>query len=90
MSGGDWDYFYYRLQEVAERLIQENTLGNIYERDDEEITVTDPVPERLRFGQHLLKCAAAMRAIEWVDSGDSSTGDVEAIQEVFNEINPSV
>ena len=36
------------------------------------------------FGKHLIKCAAAMKAIEWVDSGDSDhPEDYDAIESVL-------
>ena len=54
MSGGSWDYFYYRLEEVAERLVSEAH------------------PLRKCFGHHLMKCAKALHAVEWSDSGDTA------------------
>ena len=36
---------------------------------------------RRAFGEHLAKCAEAMRVVEWVDSGDStSPADTDAIR----------
>ncbi len=57
MSGGSWDYFCYKLTEVAEQLQQ------------------DKDALRRAFGDHLVKCADAMHAIEWVDSGDFGRDD---------------
>lgn len=68
VSGGSWDYFYCRLEEVADRLIEE------------------PGIERKAFGRHLRKCAAALKAIEWVDSCDSSSPhDTDAIRKAIGE-----
>jgi hypothetical protein len=43
-------------------------------------------PERVAFGKHLKIVSKAMKAIEWVDSGDcSSPHDTDAIEEVIGE-----
>ncbi len=71
MSGGSWDYFYSRLEEVAARLQGERE------------------PIRVAFGKHLQKCADALHAIEWVDSGDSGEGgEVAAINAALGKNTP--
>ncbi len=68
MSGGSWDYFYHRLDEIADRV------------------KSDACPVRRAFGDHLAKCATALREIEWVDSGDTSPGDeFAAIRDVLGD-----
>ena len=57
MSGGSWDYFTYKMDDVANRL-----------KEDKE-------PLRRAFGEHMRLCAEAVRAVEWVDSGDWGDGD---------------
>jgi hypothetical protein len=45
-------------------------------------------PLREAFRQHLIKVAAALKAIEWVDSGDCGEGDEdEPIAEVLGSTN---
>lgn len=63
MSGGSWDYFYSKLEDVAVRLKCEDT------------------PLRRAFGTHLIACSAALKAIEWSDSGDTEMGSDEALIE---------
>jgi len=51
----------------------------LWECDFDETT-----PLRVAFSRHLLKVAAALKAIEWVDSGDWGPGDEdEPIAEVL-------
>lgn len=60
MSGGSWDYFCYKCDDVADRLRSSR----------------DPI--RRAFGAHMAKVAAAMKAIEWHDSRDTSdSGEAE-------------
>lgn len=73
MSGGSWDYFYSRLEDVATRMQCES----------------DPI--RKAFGSHLQKCADALRAVEWVDSCDTSPGDeIEPIKAVLGADGPAL
>ncbi len=44
----------------------------------DDMLARNPTPERRAFAKHLRKVALAMRAIEWVDSGDSAPGDENA------------
>ncbi len=41
----------------------------------EEARFVESTPERKAFRAHLIKVAAALKAIEWVDSGDTAEGD---------------
>ena len=55
----------------------------LWECDFEETT-----PMRVAFSRHLLKVAVALKAIEWVDSGDRGPGDEdEPIAEVLGSTN---
>ena len=68
MSGGSWDYFCFRMDDVADRLCGEKE------------------PLRRAFGEHMRKCAAAMKAIEWYDSGDWGPDDAaKAMNDVFGD-----
>lgn len=79
MSGGSWDYAGLKVMECSEALLEDRTLG------DEALSLTDDQRRaRHSFGHLLAKIAMAMKAVEWVDSGDSSTpADVDAIYEVL-------
>lgn len=67
MSGGSYDYAYRQVEEFIERL------------DVGGSTMTNDL--RSRFRRHLVLVAAAMKAIEWVDSADnSSPHDDDAIR----------
>lgn len=61
MSGGSWDYFYLKLEDVALRLINSSyaSQGEL----------------RVKLGRLLADAAVALQAIEWVDSMDYSKGD---------------
>ena len=63
MSGGAYHYAHRVVLEFAE------SLDAGCDADGEDRPTT---PERLRFAAHLRLVAEAMRAIEWVDSGDGA------------------
>lgn len=66
MSGGSHDHAYRNVDEFIERMETEGFNGDIL---------------REAFASHLKRVSAAMKAIEWVDSGDSSSPcDSEAIR----------
>lgn len=76
MSGGSYDYAFGRVDEFAELLESGTTWTGR--------KVVDPHPSRLEFAKHLRKVAAAMEAIEWVDSYDRSPpADSDAIAAVL-------
>lgn len=62
MSGGSWDYFSDKLEQVADRL-----LGTELPKSC--------AAERIALGAMLKKASAALHAIEWVDSCDYGDGD---------------
>ncbi len=79
MSGGSWDYSFIKMKECAEALLEDRTL---YAREKPDLNEKQR-SERHRLGALLLKVAAAMKAIEWVDSSDSSTpADIDAIEDL--------
>lgn len=58
---------------------------NYVYRHIEGIELMHLTPERIAFQKHLNLVAAAMKAIEWVDSGDKSPGDEsEAIRKCIS------
>ncbi len=65
MSGGSYGYAYRRVEEFSEALEAGVTI------DGRTVDGAGCVA-RLGFAAHLRKVAAAMKAIEWEDSGDSS------------------
>lgn len=72
MSGGSYDYFYSRLEHVADQVsrsrgIDENTRPAL----------------RRAFAAHLCKVAEAMRSIEWNDSGDGDGREIARIEAVI-------
>lgn len=80
MSGGEWNYFYLKVMEAASALQQDRTI----EEDLVELTDEQKIA-RHKFGDHLVKVAEALRAIEWVDGGDSSTPhDIQKINKLFD------
>jgi hypothetical protein len=62
MSGGSYDYFYMKLQDVACDI---RTFGDC--------SCASPAL-RKAFAAHLLLVSKAMKAIEWNDSGDGTGG----------------
>lgn len=76
MSGGSYEYAYRRVEEFAEAL----EAGVMF---DGRPADGAGCIARLGFAAHLKKVAAAMKAIEWEDSGDCSPPHaVEAIWKV--------
>lgn len=75
MSGGRYDYAYAHIEELARELElcpdKFTPEGNVIENPP-----TDA--HRVRFKRILELVAEAARAVEWVDSGDSSLGDDHA------------
>jgi hypothetical protein len=69
MSGGSYNYAYVHVNDMANSL---------------RINRGPSRAKRLAFKKHLELVSEAMRAIEWVDSGDSSDGDeIAAIDAVL-------
>lgn len=68
MSGGSYDYAYFKLESFASSIRLEGSC--------------DCASPQLRkaFREHCLKVSAAMRAIEWNDSCDGDTAEAELIQ----------
>lgn len=62
MSGGSYDYAYFKIDHLADS-IESRANGN---------------PLRVAFAKHLRLVAKAAHDIEWVDSGDYGGGDEEA------------
>lgn len=74
MSGGSYLYAYRTVEDFAEAIEANRTLDG---RDLLELNSKD----RVGFARHLRRVAAAMQAIEWVDSSDCSPPhDTEAIK----------
>ena len=69
MSGGSYGYAYKVVEHFAEALEHGYTLPDMA---DPRPTGCENNHDRIGFAAHLRKVAAAMKAIEWVDSGDSS------------------
>jgi len=67
MSGGSYNYAYRTVEDAA---------YDIRERADQ--NCPDSLGLRIALADHLLLVAAAMKAIEWVDSCDWGAGDENA------------
>ena len=76
MSGGCYDYTYTCVERFAEALERGVDCSG-------RKTGAENNHDRIGFAAHLRKVAAAMKAIEWVDSGDCSPPhDTNAIHAV--------
>ena len=64
MSGGSYDYAYTRVNDMVDKL--------------ETSEYSPQTPLRIAFRGLLERVAVAMKAVEWVDSGDCSEGDEDA------------
>ena len=78
MSGGSYDYFFYKLEDIANQIL---------------VRLSDKQGEakylRLALVEHIKLLATALQVIEYVDSGDYSEGlEIEPIKKVLNH-NPS-
>jgi hypothetical protein len=56
------------------------SMNYLYRRVEEDATFIEKTPERKAFRKHLVKVAAALRAIEWNDSGDGARDEEELIR----------
>lgn len=71
MSGGSYDYFYIKVEEIAHRISTESCCSSIgYSRP----------ALRKAFKEHLLKVAEILHAIEWNDSCDGDSTENEKIE----------
>lgn len=79
MSGGHYDYAYSHVEYFSEKLLLEDPPPDPG-WSHAELGIPEPDPAdsyvdyelRKRFKEHLLDVAAAMKAIEWNDSGDGA------------------
>lgn len=74
MSGGSYNYFYSRIEDVAGQVARSDGLPKY----------SNPTLRRA-FAKHLLKVAAAMRAIEWNDSSDGDEEETALIEACLSE-----
>lgn len=80
MSGGSYNYAYGIVERFADALDAGMTFPDVHGARP---TGCENNHDRIGFAAHLRKVAAAMKAIEWVDSGDCShPHDTEAIHAV--------
>lgn len=68
MSGGSYNYLYCRIEDLAEDILQKGKR----------------TPLRKAFCSHLIKVAAAAKAIEWNDSGDGDDREEGLIRAVIS------
>lgn len=70
MSGGSYDYAFRHVEDFAAAMRQEGGCGDYSDRAHREL-----------FRAHVRKVAAAMRAVEWNDSGDGASDECRLIRE---------
>ena len=89
MSGGSLNYGYSKLQFVKEEL---DEMIEVYKSDLDDTEESEMDIELYEeFSEHLTLVIAALRAIEWVHSGDCSyPHDSEAILKVFENISKKI
>lgn len=68
MSGGSYNYTFYRIEELAAEILQQGERTSL----------------RKAFCAHLVKVAAAAKAIEWNDSGDGDDREDDLIRSVIS------
>lgn len=82
MSGGSYDYFYQRVDDVADQIREDAGCRNMGTDRSENYGASAPL--RRAFKDHLRKVAKALRAIEWNDSGDGDHAEQELIRAVIS------
>lgn len=55
-------------------------MNYLYSKIEYDARFSEHTPERQAFRKHLVKVAAALRAIEWNDSGDGASDEEELIR----------
>lgn len=84
MSGGSWDYFFLKISDVQEALESHSTLNS---DQIEECLNYEQKTSRLKLAKVMGKISEAMKAIEWVDSGDYDyPHDTKAVEKAMNNI----
>lgn len=84
MSGGHYDYAHGHLERFIDELMLKPRPPDPG-WSPEELGIPEPVDPyvnyelRQRFKEHLIKVSAAMKAIEWNDSGDGARDESERI-----------
>lgn len=82
MSGGSWEYTYGRINDVVDGL-RNNTCLRGYKLE----LNAHQIAARQKLAGLLEQVSAALHAIEWVDSSDSSyPEDTDAIERVFAHV----
>jgi hypothetical protein len=82
MSGGSYDYAYYKVYDFADDCVRPHT-EYCYSENVERKVPADNLELRQRFADHLKKVAKVMKEIEWCDSGDTGPDDLKIILEDF-------
>ena len=83
MSGGSWNYAYWKVQSLAEEL---ESGEESYSEDEGESPPQHPL--RLALSQHMKHLAEVLKAIEWSDSGDTFPDDWIEPTKVYLEQKP--
>ena len=82
MSGGHYDYAYYKVSDFAYSCVLPQTRYCYTTNADIKVPV-DNLELRKRLAEHLEKVAEIMREVEWCDSGDTGEDDLKIKLEEF-------
>jgi hypothetical protein len=82
MSGGHYDYAYWRVLDFAESCISPQNKWDDEKQQDIEVPA-DNLELREKLAKHLRKVAEIMRAVEWCDSGDTGEDTLKVELEEF-------
>lgn len=81
MSGGSWDYFFYKLSDIADCLRD----GELPFRDYKPSLTKEQQQARKDLAEVIHLLVPALKAVEWTDS-DDSCDDVEEIKKALEKI----
>jgi len=82
MSGGHYDYAYWKVSDFAESCAQPQNTWDFDKQQDVQVPV-DNLELREKLAKHLRKVAEIMRAVEWCDSGDTGEDTLKIQLEEF-------
>lgn len=82
MSGGHYDYAYYKVMDFADSCVLPRISWD-YDKQKEVKFPIDNLELRKKFAEHLKSVAHVMREIEWCDSGDTGEDDLKVELEKF-------
>ena len=82
MSGGHYDYAYYKVADFAESCTLPQNRWDSETQKEIKVPI-DNLKLRKKLAKHLKKVAEIMRAVEWCDSGDTGEDTLKVELETF-------